>query len=902
MSRKICIFAVALLALAVALTPLASAQVHYVGVGSSAMYKGISLAAYNDLVIGKNLSAAAPAGHCPAGHVCAPKHWTTTTTAFCKDTRTNSSAQSPANQNGTLAIEWVEDTTAGVALDAWAYLNVDSTVGLRCFLARPATSLVVTAAAGTAGANNISHSLFADNSVDQNYDAAIQTLLNEPAGTPFTAGMTDIRAEDGALATQRILGSGHGSNPNPDGAVYNCSVSDSSDTVPTPLDPYGAPCWYIYSFALGYYQFSGFPYDPGNTGAQAGIGSNILSGEIGSTSATQPVLFGLPGLTDPISGAAVPGTIQTFPVGEAPIIFVTNRTNIATGLGQPIGNFTALANGNCYGPGATAPCYSNTGQPAGYTSDGSYYARNVWDQNPWPMVANVYPSLTGGNGNGVCPDGLSDCHVTRRPLGNLFANGDCEGDNSSFTWPLSPAVSGGLRATIPNHAIFPITVFLREPLSGTYNTTEFTEIRRMGTPGGSMGSAGFGGFSLPGSPWVAGDTFERVPYVSNESYVDPVANEALNQQCQNDFGEAPVGPNPNNEGFRIRGIGTGEVINGHAALINGTEGVLNTPDSIAYTFFSFGNVSNLATSGAFPSRKFGYLMIDATDPLFDNYENAIPGSGGATAVVTTANGANVEGEPICEGGGAPVAGSCPFSLPYPTHQEPGQPAGNAAYGNAATPLSWGELPACGGAGQPLCQANTIWHTTVAADASAACPVGVPCTYPHIRDGSYPAWSELRMLCDTALASCPVATDPLGAEALIQNLQSDVHNSAAFGIPDLLPFNDGAAVAGFPAPYGDVSFIRDHYQYAATNDTYLHGNFTPFDPCANTTSHQSNIVVTYGGPGTFCAANTPVNGPPTAECGGDAGGIIRAAVAANYVPYPAAVAPGCASVGTIGDLQ
>ena len=907
MSRKICIFAVALLAMAVALTPLASAQtVHFVGIGSSALFNGVSLAAYNDLILGKSLVNATngtPAGHCPIGDTCSKHHGTYT--AVCKDTRTNSSSVSPVNQSGTVAIEWVQDDTTSTALDVWADLNVDSVVGLRCFLARPATTFALTSAVGATSTGAVP-ALWGDSTADSTLLAPAFAALGGSGGVPFTAGLTDIRPEDGVLATARILGSGNGSNPNPDGAAFNCSVSDKSDTVPTPLDPYGAPCWYIYSFALGYYQLSGFPYDSGN-GAQAGIGSNILSGETSSTSATQPVLFGLPGLTDPLSGAAIPGTIQTFPVGEAPIIFVTNRSNTTTGLGQPIGSFTTLANGNCYGPGATAPCYPNTGQPTTYVSDGSYYARNVWDQNPWPMVNNLYPALSGGNGNGVCPDSTGECHVTRRPLGNMFANGDCEGDNSSFTWPLAPAISGGLRATIPNHAIFPITLFLREPLSGTYNTTEFTEIRRMGTPGGSMGSAGVSGFSLPSNPeqpYVAAETFERVPYVSNESYVDPVANQALNQQCQNDFGEAPIGPNPNNEGFRIRGIGTGQVFNGSKTAVDGTQGVLQVPDSIAYGFFSFGNVSKLATanSTAFPTKKFGYLMIDATDPLFDNYENAIPGSSGATAVVSTGNGTNVEGEPSCEGTGTTVAGSCPFSLAYPLHQEPGQPAGNAAMTNASTPLSWGELPACGGAApQPACTAVAIWHTPVAGDASANCPVGSPCTYPHLRDGSYPAWSELRLLCDTAVTSC--SSDALGAEALVQNLQFDIHSSAAHGIPDLLPFSDAASGGlSFNPPYGDVKFIRDHYNYVATNDTYLHGNFTPFDPCANTTSHQSNTQVVFGGAGTSCSLNTPVNGPPTAECGGDAGGYIRAAVAANYTPYPATVAPGCASTGSIGDLQ
>src|SRR5262249_17468072 len=145
-----------------------------------------------------------------------------------------------------------------------------------------------------------------------------------------------------------------------------------------------------------------------------------------------------------------------------------------------------------------------------------YYARNVWDQHPWPMVAHRFPDLTADNP--ACAGNTSGaCHYTRRPVGNLFSSGDCETNSSAFTWPAS-TLTQGLRATPPNGSPKPITVFLREPLSGTYNTVEYTVMRRYGTPDGSQGGS-------PGAP------FERPAYISQESNVISTVDNPLNQQC-----------------------------------------------------------------------------------------------------------------------------------------------------------------------------------------------------------------------------------------------------------------------------------------------------------------------------------------------------------------------------------
>ncbi|MGO9125531.1 MAG: hypothetical protein ACLP6G_11655, partial [Terriglobales bacterium] len=876
--------------------------VHFLGAGSSAMYQGFGVAAYNDMQL-----AQAQVSACSTGGVftapCVEHHWSTAAAnanAYLKDTRTNSHGTSPAPQFGNLWLVWVQDANGNVS-DVWGYLSVDSSVGVRNYLATPRALLVITAAANAAGANGISHVAFFDGSSDTNIPQPVLTALNEPAGIAITAGMTDIRPEDALLATYRILGDGVNSNDNataPQGNAGNgCATTLAGDTeIQSASEP---NCWYIYSFALGY---SSFDDDLGNGQASAaeaaadGIGAPIISGEPGSTANALPVLFGLPGTKDPLSGLTVPATVQVFPVGESPILFVANRSDTVNGMGQVIGNGGGAGNnddgalsGSAYG----ASPY-NTGQPAGYISDGSYYVRNVWDQHPWPAT-NVFPSLTQAAGAAVAGGTACDaahiandpggCHVTRRPLGNLFSGGDCETDSSAFTWPLDPSTEG-LRATVPNRTPIPMTLFLREPLSGTYNTTEFTEIRRFGTTGGSTlcTASSTGGCEFP-------------PYVSQESNVIQPGDSSLNKQCQAKFNET-ASQQAANEGYRVRGIGTGEVTNGPSGLSGVGDGALNTPDSLAYTFFSFSNVSKLSKSA-----KYGYLMIDATDGLFDNYENAVPGLN----ATSTGNGANVEGEPICEGTGA-AAALCPLALPYPTTSNPGQ----VAKPGAGNQLTWGQIPACSiGAGGLGCRAQDIWRISTPEDASVACPVsnivvlandgvmtaasnslttatstpfaagmvgesievsgagpgggilyatiatfvannsvtlsvnaatttggatvetftGTACTFPHIRDGSYPAWSELRMICDNTAANCMRAMDPTGAEALVQALQQDIHNGANFSTSDFLPFDGAGSYCGTSGceagnwtttGYGDGGFIRDHYQYQWQNDPDLHG--------------------------------------------------------------------------------
>lgn len=790
------VFAAALAVVIVAGVPPANAQqVHYIGAGSSAMFQGFGVAAVNDLAaIVANGTAAAPFNYCASGsgNTCTVNHWSikTSTAPGSLAGLSDSRNASIPTEFGNIWVAWVNCsgsscpsyTGANGATEIWTYLSVDSTVGVRNFLGRnssgqPSSLVLAAATTSTDGVNVISQKLFV---APWNNSEATVTLqpdvFNALNNQPITAGMTDIRPEDALYATYRILGdcpaAGCG-NPPPTPPSNPCPQSDVG--VPGVAAPVCATTSfahpYFYSFSLGY---GGFP-GPGTQILEAAL----PGGATGSAKAT-PVGFALPGFKDPFSGTTVPTTITVFPVGETPILVIANRSN-SKGLGQIIGSFPKCA--------PTGPWNTICTFNAAFTSDGSYYVRNVWDQSPYPPIANTFP-WTGPLTVGFCNTNptTAQCHVTRRPLGNMYAGNLCEGRNTAFSWPEDPAFVGA-RAVVPNGIDFPVNLILREPLSGTYNTFEMDEVRRFGGTGGNQTKN-------------ASNLFGKPPYISEESNVQISAGGNLNplqNQCTAGFQDTDT------EGKRFRAVGSGDLVSDVKA----------TADTIGYTFFSFSNVSSISAS-----QSYGYLMIDGIDPLFADYEN---------------NAGN-----------------------------PGQPA------QPASPLTWGELPTCTPGGTPDCTKSAIW-------ASGN-------SYPNVANGTYPAWSEVRMICDTAAAHCSVSSDAMGAEALVQNLQADIHFEHFGGVPDLLPFSDAASGAlSFNPPYGDAGFIRDHFSYLAADDSQNFSNGP--DAAYNSANQQTNRQALFTGtnlglPAVNCGGKVGVNAPPTAECGGDAGGFIVPVGTAN----------------------
>ena len=144
-----------------------------------------------------------------------------------------------------------------------------------------------------------------------------------------------------------------------------------------------------------------------------------------------------------------------------------------------------------------------------------------------------------------------------------------------------------------------INVFLREPLSGTYNTVEATVFRRPTVYTGAAMAAGTG---------VLG--------ISQETNVGAIT--ATTNPLNAGSGSCLSSGNPDGKGARYRGIGTSEVIQG---VQTSNTAFTTLQDGIAYAFFSYGNVSKLAGSSS-----YGYITLNGVDPIFASYSgNLDPG-------------------------------------------------------------------------------------------------------------------------------------------------------------------------------------------------------------------------------------------------------------------------------------
>jgi hypothetical protein len=142
--------------------------------------------------------------------------------------------------------------------------------------------------------------------------------------------------------------------------------------------------------------------------------------------------------------------------------------------------------------------------------------------------------------------------ATDKPLAHLF-------DGTTVCSTANPAFSGGTPPTSPAN----LTLFLREPLSGTMNTTEFTLFRTFHNSKDSQEVGVKNPLGPPGNP--------------------------LNQNCAGGGGS------------RQRGIGTGEI----------RDAVKATAYSIGYIFFSFGNTTTYAGAA-----NYNYLTLDGVDPIY----------------------------------------------------------------------------------------------------------------------------------------------------------------------------------------------------------------------------------------------------------------------------------------------
>jgi hypothetical protein len=142
-----------------------------------------------------------------------------------------------------------------------------------------------------------------------------------------------------------------------------------------------------------------------------------------------------------------------------------------------------------------------------------------------------------------------------------------------------------------------INIFLREPLSGTMNTTEATVFRKPTVyPGAIKG-------------------------VSQEANVNAPANNPLAGQAGTCLSAGT--------GARYRAIGTGEEVK---SVHDSSAKFTTSQDGIGYTFFSYGNVSSIANNAI-----YGYIQLNGVDPIFAAYAGGDPGQPGNGTLPAAAN-------------------------------------------------------------------------------------------------------------------------------------------------------------------------------------------------------------------------------------------------------------------------
>jgi len=279
------IFAAEVLTAIVGLVSVASAQVQFVGVGSSAMFNTISAAAFTDLCSSR------------VGSDC--HHWS----AKGKNSNDGQNwAQGADSRNSSIPPEagsfFVAWDNKSSPIKIWSYLNVDTIVGERLFFAVPRATQQIDSGALTTGGQNLVPAAILYNrqtSADQaDETTGIPSAVLSAIQTTFTAAISDVRPEDAKFEVNRIL------------ATFASSGSGLGYGNPANVTCFQAPdSWTV---------------------------SNILGCPIYGTwgGRSVPVQYSLSG-TDPFTGKGA-WKYTTIEVGAEPIMFVFNATN-PNGLG-----------------------------------------------------------------------------------------------------------------------------------------------------------------------------------------------------------------------------------------------------------------------------------------------------------------------------------------------------------------------------------------------------------------------------------------------------------------------------------------------------------------------------------------------------------------------------------------
>ncbi|MGB8010977.1 MAG: hypothetical protein WCF68_05145 [Terriglobales bacterium] len=250
----------------------------------------------------------------------------------------------------------------------------------------------------------------------------------------------------------------------------------------------------------------------------------------------------------------------------------TNADGIGDGL-DGLGYNTVNASGACpaNGLGANSGAYLGSPIKSGYpasTATANVLAFNIKGKDP--VSGTTIPAFTVVEVGATPVVFITEratklaslTNVTPQELQQVFSGTNCDASAFGLT-------AGG------------INVFLREPLSGTYNTTEATVMRHPTV------YTGTGAGSILG--------------VSMETGVNALNPLSGTSTCTSSDGN----------GARYRAIGTGEEVK---SVQNSSTKFPNGLDGIGYTFFSYGNVGSIANSA-----NYAYLTLNNIDPIFASY-------------------------------------------------------------------------------------------------------------------------------------------------------------------------------------------------------------------------------------------------------------------------------------------
>jgi len=304
--------------------------------------------------------------------------------------------------------------------------------------------------------------------------------------------------------------------------------------------------------------------------------------------------------TNEITGTLPPSIAGLFPTGSGAGLVVTAagtdiRPEDAAFATARVGN----GSGNC-GTAIGSSQYLGLGYP--FATSGSpstiksYYSGSTFNVTNFSLPSSytvlrvgAVPIVVAVNQTDGTQNGFGDPNITN--INSSVLANFLDGTYSRTQDALLVADS---------HTSEPVTVIIREPLSGTYNTLEY---------------------NVPNT-------------VSNQTSQDVGSNkqQAAQKACSSGSPINPLAISTASGGARNRAIGTGEALN----VLFGTGGLSAPSTGLGYAFWSTANFKHAPATAR-------YLTVDGVDPIENNYNTsgAIPtptsGVGPSLANVTLAH-------------------------------------------------------------------------------------------------------------------------------------------------------------------------------------------------------------------------------------------------------------------------